>query len=169
MAKEQEAVAKGGKGKLIIVMVVLTLVLVGGAIAGTLFLTGAFSPAAQATSADGMPAPVATPPPPPAFYVSLDPPLVLNFSHQGEIRFAQVSISAMTRSEATVEAVETHLPRIRNALIMLFSSKAFDSLGTLEGKEGVRQEALLAVREILDQEARLPEVEALYFTNFVMQ
>ena len=167
MAKEQAQSGKGGKAKLITLLVVLMLLLAGGAVAATLFLTGAFKPQAQALTDPAAPTPA--PPPPPAHYVSLDPPLILNFAYQGEIRFAQVSVAAMARSEATVRAVEAHLPRIRNALIMLFSSKSFDALEAVVGKEAVRQEALLAIREILQEETRVPPVEALYFTNFVMQ
>ncbi len=170
MAKQDQTdgKGKGGKAKLIIVLTVLVLVLVGGAVAATLFLTGVLSPQARAV-ADASAPPRLSVPQSPAQYVSLDPPLILAFEYEGQTRFAQISLSAMARSEATIEAVEIHLPRIRNSLIMLFSTQSFESLETTAGKESVREQALQAVREILRAEARVADVEALYFTNFVMQ
>lgn len=170
MAKQDQSdgKGKGGNAKLIILLTLLVMVLVGGAVATTLFLTGALGPQAQAVADASAPSRPSIPQSP-AQYLSLDPPLVLAFDHEGQTRFAQISLSAMARSEATIEAVEAHLPRIRNSLIMLFSTQSFQSLETTAGKEAVREQALEAVREILRAETEVADVEALYFTNFVMQ
>ena len=169
MAEEKEHPQKSG-GKNILLWVLILLVLVIGAGGAALFLTGKLGQTAGGMAqADAPQTAPAAPLNAEAQYVSLDPPFVLNYEDQGEMRFVQLSVSAMARSEKTLEAVETHLPRIRNSLILLFGSQDFQSLSTLEGKEALRKAALEAVREVLRSEARVPDVEAVYFTNFVMQ
>ena len=169
MAEEKEQAKKGG-GKNILLWVLILLVLVVGGGGAALFFTGKLgAPAAEVAQAGSPEAVPAAPLHAEAQYLSLDPPFVLNYEDQGEMRFVQLSVSAMARSEKTLEAVEAHLPRIRNSLILLFGSQDFQSLSSIEGKEALRESALDAVREVLRSEARVPEVEAVYFTNFVMQ
>lgn len=169
MADEKEQ-AKKGEGKNILLWVLILLVLVIGAGGAALFFTGKLGAPAAEMAQTGAPGAIpAAPINAEAQYLSLDPPFVLNYEDQGEMRFVQLSVSAMARSEKTLEAVEAHLPRIRNSLILLFGSQDFRSLSTVAGKEALRESALGAVREVLRTEARVPEVEAVYFTNFVMQ
>src|SRR5699024_2843079 len=48
--------------------------------------------------------------PPPARYVSLQEPLVVNYSAGRRQRHVQIAMTAMTRDAEVVEAIETHLP-----------------------------------------------------------
>jgi flagellar FliL protein len=75
----------------------------------------------------------------------------------------------MTRSEAVVAEIELHSSRIRNDLIMAFSGMEYSEIQTAEGKELMRQQALIAVQDILTQEIDEAGIEQVLFTNLVMQ
>ena len=61
------------------------------------------------------------------------------------------------------------MPAIRDRVIILLSSKDEASLLDTEGKELLRAEVLAAVQAVLQENTGVPGVEAVYFTNFVMQ
>ena len=61
------------------------------------------------------------------------------------------------------------MPAIRDRVIILLSSKSEDHLMDTEGKEQLREEVLAAVQNVLKENNDNPAVEAVYFTNFVMQ
>lgn len=105
----------------------------------------------------------------PALYLSLEPPFVVNAVGQGSTHYLQVSMDVMARDPAVIEAVKKHMPVIRNNLIMLLSSQDQAVVGTREGKEKLRADALAEVQKVLKEQIGEPGVEALYFTIFVMQ
>lgn len=107
--------------------------------------------------------------PAPAAYLSLDPPFVVNLESADDSRYLQTEIQLMGRDPVALEAAKTHLPRIRNALLMLLSQQAPADLATREGKEKLQQAALSEVQKVLEAETGKPVVEAVYFTSFVMQ
>lgn len=105
----------------------------------------------------------------PPIYLALDPPMVVSFEDQESIRFLQVTVEVMSREDESIQAVNTHLPLIRNNLLMLMGGKSVTELTNTEGKEALRQEALKEVRSILKRNTGAPGVEDLYFTTFVVQ
>jgi flagellar FliL protein len=159
---------KSGLGKTLL-LVAAALLLVGTSVGATLFLAGSMgTPAAAAKSDDK--AASKTPAVSAPIYVELGEPFVVNFIEQGnQIRYLQVRIEAMTRDPSIVPEVARHLPRIRNNLVFMFSGFDYASLGTVIGKQKLRDEALAEVQSILKQETGKPGVEAIYFTSFVMQ
>ena len=105
-----------------------------------------------------------------AQYIALEPPFVVNFDAGSSARFLQIAVQLMTRSPELVEFIKSHDPVIRNDLLLLFGNQKVDDVNTREGKEKLRGEALEAVRKILtDEGAKAEELEAVYFTSFVMQ
>ncbi len=105
-----------------------------------------------------------------ASYVSFEPPFVVNFPAGSSSKFLQVTVQAMTRDEVMKKDMEGNTPAIRDALLTLFGQQAAEVLATPEGKEELRVKSLEAVRNVMKNEGKLPEqVEAIYFTSFVMQ
>lgn len=108
----------------------------------------------------------------PPIYHAFDPPLVVSFQEQGSMRFLQVTVEAMGRDEESIQAVQTHMPVIRNNLLNIFSGKGFTDLTTRDGKEALRKECLAEVQKILKANSTKDHaytVEDLYFTSFVVQ
>ncbi len=175
--------AAAGKGKksnllLILLLVVTTLLLVAVSIGATLYFTGAMNhePAATQASAkegeggdhgsseggdgEGKGEPV---------YVELGDPLVVNFVENNQIRYLQVQMEVMTRDPSMPDKIKTHMPLIRNNLLMMLSDLDYNTISSFEGKQKIRAEALAEVQSILEEQTGDPGVDELYFTTFVMQ
>ncbi|MCA9018246.1 MAG: flagellar basal body-associated FliL family protein, partial [Planctomycetaceae bacterium] len=69
----------------------------------------------------------------------------------------------------TVALLANHNPLIRNALVLLFAQQDYLELQTPEGKENLKKQARDKVNELLMNEAEKETIEAVLFTNFVMQ
>ncbi|MBL8258792.1 MAG: flagellar basal body-associated FliL family protein [Candidatus Competibacteraceae bacterium] len=184
MAQKEEAktpAKKGGGFKKILLIVVGALVLIGGAVGGTLFFTGALhkpaeaasehKPAAKASakSGGGHGAEAAPATGQLAIYQPLDPPFIINFEDQGILRYLQIGLSVMSRDKVVIDAVNNNMPQIRNNLILLFGNQKVETLSSNEGKEKLRALALEQVQTVLNQEIGEPGIEAIYYTAFVMQ
>lgn len=152
--------------KIIIIAVVVLLVLGGGA-GAFFFLQGQDAePAAEGAAAAQ--AGEASEPQGEPTYLSLNPAFVVNFEHNGGVRYLQIELQVMSFSEPALEKVAANMPAVRNRLILLFSSQNYAALTTLEGKETLRGEVVTAINEQL----RLggdDRVHEAFFTNFVVQ
>ena len=104
-----------------------------------------------------------------AYYFSLDPPFIVNFSGKSRARFLQVSIEGLTRDAQVKENITKHFPQVRNNLVLLLSSKTYDELSTAEGKTTLRKQVLKEIQKVLEAETGKEGVEDVYFTSFVMQ
>ena len=162
LAPAAEAAAPAGKGKKTLIMVILlaVLLLAGGGV-GAWF---AFMPQGKKHEA------AKKEPQAPALYVALDPPFVVNFEADQQVRFLQVTAQLMSRDPATIELLKSNDPVVRNDLLMLFGGQKYAVVSTREGKEALRTQTLAAVRKIVAAAGGRPEkVEAVYFTSFDMQ
>ena len=83
--------------------------------------------------------------------------------------FLQINVQVVTHDPQMEELVIKHAPVIRNALVMLLSSKDAEELDSREGKESLRIEALTAIQEVLREETGSDGVDGVFFTSFVMQ
>jgi flagellar protein FliL len=111
----------------------------------------------------------------PPLYMPMDPPLVVSLEDNGSIRFLQVTVELMSRDEHVIAALKTHMPVIRNNLLMLLGGQPIASLTNREDKEKIRQLALAEVQKIMkdnppaEEDEHAGTVEDLYFTSFVVQ
>ena len=180
MAKEKDE-ANGGVGsggsmtKLVIIIAVLQMVMFGG-FGAFLYFSGALgggaggheAVAAEEGHHDAKEEDAHEKAPP--IYIPLEPAFVVNFSDSsGGSRFMQANIQVMTREPEMEEAVKTHMPVIRNAIVLLLSSQSVEDVASIEGKEKLRAEVLEKIREILEERTGKPGVEEVYFTSFVIQ
>ncbi|NGY06911.1 flagellar basal body-associated FliL family protein [Solimonas terrae] len=167
--------AKAKKGGSPMLAIIIAVVLSTGASAGISFMLvrHALDAAAHKADAaadgegDGGKADAAKPRDPPN-YVPLDPAFVVNLEAD-DTRFLQVQVQLMTRDAHAVDTLKLHEPLIRNALLMLFSQQHPADVATLAGKEKLQADALAEIQRILTQETGKPQIEAVYFTSFVMQ
>ena len=156
-------VATGGKsGKLKLIIIAAAVVVVGGG-AAFYFLSKGKS-AAEPAKEEAKKAHAA------ALYYKFEPAFVVNFGGEGNSRYLQITVEAMSRSPEVIEAVKANEPAIRNDLVLLFSSQKYDVLMSPEGKDALRQSTLESIRKALAKEGTKPEeIEGVYFTSFVIQ
>jgi flagellar FliL protein len=162
-AKKAGAPAPAGKRKLPLIAAAAVVVLAGGGAAFWYLRPHKAEAAEQADKA----APAAKLP---AIYYKFDPAFVVNFGTEGNARYLQITLEAMSRDAKTIEEVKGSEPAIRNDLVLLYSAQQYDVLVSAEGKEKLRAGTLAAVRKAVGDEGGKPEtVENVYFTSFVIQ
>ena len=149
-------------GKTLLIVLVAAIVLLAGGGVGAFFAFGSHG--------DKKTAVVKKEPALPPQYIALDPPFVVNFESDQQVRFLQVTVQVMTRDPATAELMKANDPVVRNDLLLLYGGQKYTVISTREGKESLRQQTLTAVRKVIVGAGGKPEkVEAVYFTSFVMQ
>ena len=166
---------QAGKAKVIILVAVVVLIVLAGGTTAALYFGGVIghsAPAAEGDQATEQPAAEdkakeETKAPPK--YLALDPPLVVNFERQGGVGFLQVTMQVMARKQDALDAVQDNMPMIRNNLLLLLGSQTFETVSTRAGKEKLREEAKEEVNKVLAKVGAADQIEAVYFTGFVMQ
>ncbi|MEE8058207.1 MAG: flagellar basal body-associated FliL family protein [Pseudomonadales bacterium] len=163
--------SSGNSKKKLIILVVAGLVAIVALIGGTLYLLGFFAGGDaddEETDVDVVEE-VVVAKLKPAMYFPIKPAFIVNFQSRGRQRFLQVEITVMTRDVEVFNALQTHAPLIKNRMVMLLGGEVYEELQTDEGKELLRQKALEALQNIMQQEIGKPGIEQVLFTNFVMQ
>ncbi len=163
---EAEAAAsqKAGKTKKLLVIVLALALLGGGGGAAWWFLVASKQPAdAKAEAAKK----AAEKPP---VYARLDTFTVNLQRTGGDDHYLQVEIQLRIPDEKVNEALKLRMPEIRNAILLLLSSKTKEELEPIEGKQKLSEEIAAQTNQILG--AANPEqagVSGVYFTSFVIQ
>lgn len=174
-SEQDEAVTEAGSGKKkLIILIAVGVLVVLGSIGGTLFLLGVFdgdgsSDEASEESGEEVAAEPEIVKPASAMYFPIKPSIIVNFQTRGRQRMLQVDVTVLTREMAVFDGLQTHLPLIKNRLVLLYSGEVYEELQTDEGRELLRQKSLEAVQQIMEQEIGSTAVEQILFTNFVMQ
>jgi len=90
-------------------------------------------------------------------------PFVVNLADTNARRYLKLVIEVEAAGSA--ELIEANQAKIRDALLMLLSSKTSQDLNTLEGKILLRKEIVDRLNQTLGQS----KVARVYFTDFVIQ
>jgi flagellar FliL protein len=160
LAPAEEAPKSKSKWLIIVIAAVVVLGLAGG---GAWFMLPHGN--AHSKKAEVKKEPLAPPQ-----YLALDPPFVVNFEADQAVRFLQITVQVMSRDPAVVEQLKANDPVVRNDLLLLFGNQKYDVISTRPGKEKLRSDALMTVRNIVASAGgKADHVEAVYFTSFVMQ
>ncbi len=159
----------GSKKKFVIIIAAALLVLIGGGAAATLFLTSddGDSAASADGGSDGKTARGEDAARKPAVYHALDPAFVVSL--EGRPQTLQVSMQVMTRDAELVEFLQQNDPLIRDRMLSLLMEQDGNKLKTRAGKKALQSKLQKEIRKIAQKQGVQGEVEALYFTSFVMQ
>lgn len=102
-------------------------------------------------------------------YYTLTPALVGNYGSSERLKYYKADVALRVTGSEAENKIKHHEPLIRNQLVVLFSQQTDASLGTVEAKEALRQEALKQVQAAINQEEGAPLVEDLLFNNLLIQ
>ncbi|AKH20196.1 flagellar basal body-associated FliL family protein [Sedimenticola thiotaurini] len=105
----------------------------------------------------------------PAIYHPLAPVFVVNLPPGGKAKMLQVGVQVMARDPALIQFLKYNDPMIRHNLLSLFGNQQDSGLRDRAGKEKLQTEVLNTINRILKEYDGGGEVEAVYFTSFVMQ
>lgn len=105
-------------------------------------------------------------------YIEMKPSFVTNYGAPGtkKLKYVKADISLRVTSAAVADAVDVHMPYLRNEVVLLLSSQSEKTMSDPVGQDSVRKAALEAINNILKEEAGAGiVVDDLLFTNFVVQ
>lgn len=146
--------------KLIIIIAVVVILAGGGGFAASKFL----APEPEMGAAIEV-----EPEPPETYYVTMGKEFVVNFRQPSATQFLMVDVTVASIDEKVPEILETHMPELRNELLMLFSDRATKELFGDAGKSALRASAVERVNEVLTKHYEDGTITDLFFTRFVMQ
>lgn len=147
------------------------ILLIAGAVLGTLYFTGNLSglKPAEAPAAGEKSAAAHSQPAGALIYVAMDPPLTMSFPGSSSVHYLQFALDVAVEDKEVEEAVKAHDPAIRNGLVMLLSNQKADDLQTRQGKEQLRIQIRDEIRNTLKEITGKTGVADVFFTSFVMQ
>jgi flagellar FliL protein len=164
--------ARGAKRRLIVIIavaVVLGLAAAGGAAWYLLQSddppTAAGAKGKKGTAADTAKAEVL---PPPVYY-PLDPPFVANLPPGGKAKMLQAAVRIQTRDPALVAFLQQNDPMVRHHLLSLFGAQDAGALMTRAGRDQLQADVQATVTRLVRDNGGEGAVEAVYFTQFVLQ
>ena len=151
--------AKSGKLKRILLIAIIAIFAAGAAAGGMYFFL-------LKNGAPSKPAP--PPPPPPPVFFALDPMTVNLLSDDGQ-HYLRVGLSLKLANEKTQEALQQHMPEIRSRILLALSNKHPEDLSTLDGKHALAEELKALIEKPTDRGEPPVHIEAVLFTEFVVQ
>lgn len=104
-------------------------------------------------------------------YYTLGPSFVTNYDGAGRLKYLKTDITVRI-DPGTAPMLDTHLPYIRNKIVVLLAAQLEENLTSTEGKEALRNQALNEVKAALDflvGGGSGERIRNLYFTSFVVQ
>ena len=90
---------------------------------------------------------------------------IVNIISDDNSHYLRVSMTIELSNQAAHEEITKRMPQIRDAILMLASSKTFEELYDVHGKKQLKAELLIELNAMLTQ----GEAVAVYFTDFVVQ
>ena len=102
-------------------------------------------------------------------FIPLNPPIIVNIMDGAKIRHMQVIIEIKLADPLNAPKIDLHRGPLRHELILLLSSQDAGTISSALGKEQLRKDALAAVQKVLQDLEGDPIIDALYFTNFIIQ
>lgn len=177
MAKDNKQAAPAGgddkpksRGKLIVIIAVVLVVLLGGGGATAYFLlkdsdADSEEAAPEKTKKKEKGGHAAAP-----AYVSLDR-FTVNLVPETGDQYLQVELSVELEDLLASEKLKLHMPKLRNQVMLLLSSKKASELNSKEGKEHLAKEMEEQMNLVLAPESKGKggPVKEVLFTSFIIQ
>ncbi|MBT8763640.1 flagellar basal body-associated FliL family protein [Desulfohalobiaceae bacterium Ax17] len=93
------------------------------------------------------------------------PPFVVNLADPLGRRYLKLSLDVELIDKKTVEVLEKKLPKVKDTILLLLSSKSFADIDSMEEKIQLKNEIVERLNQILGK----AKVVRVYFTEFVVQ
>jgi flagellar FliL protein len=90
---------------------------------------------------------------------------IVNIISDDNSHYLRTSMTIELSNQDAYDELNKRMPQIRDAILMLASSKTFEELYDIHGKKQLKAELLIELNEMLTK----GEAVAVYFTDFVVQ
>lgn len=104
-------------------------------------------------------------------YIELEPDFVTNVgAPDQQMKYLKAAVTLRASQTTTRAAVESHMPRLRHELVMLFGEQTdLDLLTSNEGKQALKEAAIQRINAVLEQQQTGEQIDDVVFTTFVVQ
>lgn len=99
-------------------------------------------------------------------YLEMGPKFTVNLAEPK--KYLLINVQLLVEGEGAITKIKKHLPALRHELIMLFTGRTADSLQTMPQREALRQEALIALRKVLEKHDAGEGFKDVFFTEFLV-
>lgn len=87
----------------------------------------------------------------------------------GEDHYLQVEMDLQVAEDKVVDSIKVRMPQIRNAMLLLLSSKSPEELASVEGKQKLSADIVAQINKIIGATEPKAGVLGVYFSSFVIQ
>jgi flagellar FliL protein len=91
--------------------------------------------------------------------------MIVNLADHGGKRYLRITMALELSEPDAISTIESRLPQIRDAVLMILPSKKYDDVSTTEGKITLRNEVMEKINSLMTK----GQVNNIYFTEFVVQ
>ena len=91
--------------------------------------------------------------------------MIVNLSDHGGKRYLRVTMALELSDPDAVATIESRLPQVRDAILMILPTKKYDEISTTDGKITLRTEVMEKINTLMTK----GRVNNIYFTEFVVQ
>ena len=91
--------------------------------------------------------------------------MIVNLSDHGGKRYLRVTMALELSDPESVDTIESRLPQIRDAVLMILPTKTYDDVSTTDGKIALRNQVMEKINTLMTK----GRVNNIYFTEFVVQ
>jgi flagellar FliL protein len=93
------------------------------------------------------------------------PPLLVNLAEPQGRRYLKLSLDIEVKDKSVADELNKNLPKIKDALILLLSSKTYEDLASIENKILLKKEIVERLTLVLGEQ----KVSRVYITEIVIQ
>ena len=91
--------------------------------------------------------------------------MIVNLAGHGGKRYLRVTMALELSDPESVDTIESRLPQIRDAVLMILPTKTYDDVSTTDGKIALRNQVMEKINTLMTK----GRVNNIYFTEFVVQ
>ena len=91
--------------------------------------------------------------------------MIVNLADHGGKRYLRVTMALELSDPEAAMTIESRLPQVRDAILMILPTKKYDDVSTTEGKIALRGEVMEKINGLMTK----GRVNNIYFTEFVVQ
>lgn len=103
------------------------------------------------------------------YYLQLSPGFVTNYGGPGRLKYLKADITLELGSSRAHQAVEQHLPLVRNTIVLNLARQSENNVVTSRGQERIRSELKEALNRVLKEEIGAEVIQDVLITNFIWQ
>jgi len=91
--------------------------------------------------------------------------MIVNLADHGGKRYLRVTMALELSDPEAVATIESRLPQVRDAVLMILPTKTFDDVSSTDGKIALRNQVMEKINTLMTK----GRVNNIYFTEFVVQ